>query len=168
MRTHPDQSAFPETACLNQTIDQQTVESLLKWKQIYLDQLQGKLTPEDRELTTQYLQATEEKLTEYAQRDLPQGKATVRVKARQQGETASLLEELTEENRGLKDQLASLSKITAREKANLEKAIEARDSAIGKAVAVLLRPAANRRLMQIAEPARQCLNLLKPFTKLQP
>jgi len=151
------------------TIDQQTVESLLKWKQIYLDQLQGKLTPEDRELTTQYLRDTEEKLAEYAQRDLPQGETTVQVKARQQGGgTASLLAELAEENRGLRDQLASLSKTVAREKANLGKAIEARDSAIGKVVAVLLRPAANRRLMQIAEPARQCLNLLKPFTKPQP
>jgi hypothetical protein len=150
------------------TIDQQTIESLLKWKQIYLDQLQGRLTPEDRELTTQYLRDTEGKLAEYARRDLPQGKVAVRVKARQQGETASLLAELAEENRSLKDQLASLSKITAQEKANLGKAIEARNSAIGKVVAVLLRPAANRRLMQIAEPARQCLNLLKPFTKPQP
>lgn len=69
-------------------------------------------------------------------------------------------EELIEENRSLKDQLAVLSKNQAKNMQRLSNMIDNRDKTLSRIVEILI-PVAGNRLMQIANPARQCINLAK-------
>lgn len=70
-------------------------------------------------------------------------------------------EELIEENRNLKDQLATLSKTHAKDRTRLSNMIDNRNTTLTKIVEILQPCANNRRFMQIANPARQCINLAK-------
>jgi len=51
-----------------------------------------------------------------------------------------------------------------RERNRLKQENEQMKRLMGQVAQVLLPCAANRRFMQIAGPARQCLNLVKPYT----
>ena len=71
--------------------------------------------------------------------------------------------ELRQEVRHLKDQLATLSRVTAKEKRKLGNMVEARERTLAKIVEVLQPAASNRRFMQIAGPAHQCINAAKMY-----
>lgn len=69
--------------------------------------------------------------------------------------------ELREENRHLKDQLASLSSIKAKDMRRLSDMIDRRTEALEEIRKIMLPLAGNRRFMQIAGPARECLNIIR-------
>lgn len=75
------------------------------------------------------------------------------------------IEEIIEENKNLKSMLAQLSKQKAKDIIRLSNMIDARDAALRKIAEIMKRPASNRQFMQIADPARQVINITKGFIK---
>lgn len=71
------------------------------------------------------------------------------------------IETLIQENRHLRDQLATLSKSQAKNMQRLSDMIDARNKTLSRIIEILQPCASNRRMMQIANPARQCINLAK-------
>lgn len=76
--------------------------------------------------------------------------------------------DLVEENRCLRDQLATLSKLHAKKVQKLSNMIDERDRTLRKISQIMQGPANNRRFMQIAGPARECINLTKKFVEPPP